>query len=531
VKTIDYAWNITYLSSTNSLNIATVWIDLSGTWMNENVWVWFAVWDFSTVHSTWTTFTYDFAVWTWDTDNASFTISWTTLVAQFDPNYEIKNSYNIRISSIDENLVVVENEFTININDVNEQPTDITLSWTTLEENVWIGAVVWDLTTTDEDIWATHTYTFVWWTWSDDNASFSISWSTLVTVFDPDYEVKSSYTILLRSTDNWWLTTDKQFTITVNNTAEAPTDILLSSNNIDENIATWTLVWDLSSTDQDVWDTFTYTLVAWTWSDDNASFSITWTWVFVEWNINFEAKATYSILVRSTDSFWLTTDKQFSITINNLNEAPIDLTLSGSTIDENVWIWVAVWDLTTTDEDVWDTFTYSFVWGTWSDDNSVFSLSGTSIVADFNPDYEANSSYTIRVQTQDSGWLNLQKIIIITVNNINEAPTDINLSANDIDENLWVWATVWIFDTIDQDTWDTYTYTFTAWTWDDDNWSFSISWATLVAEFDWDYETKNAYTVLVRSTDSGWLTIDKQFNITINNINLAPSDLILSGVQ
>jgi hypothetical protein len=29
-------------------------------------------------------------------------------------------------------------------------------------------------------------------------------------------------------------------------------------------------------------------------------------------------------------------DKQFNITVNNLNEAPIDLTLSGSTIDENV---------------------------------------------------------------------------------------------------------------------------------------------------------------------------------------------------
>ncbi|MFA5916985.1 MAG: hypothetical protein WC850_01975 [Candidatus Gracilibacteria bacterium] len=529
VKAVDYAGNVTYLSSTNALNIATVGIDLSGTGMNENVGVGFSVGDFSTVHSTGTTFTYDFAVGTGSADNGSFTISGTTLVAQFDPNYEIKNSYNIRISSIDENSTVVENEFTIYINDVNEQPTDITLSGTTLEENVGIGAVVGDLITTDEDIGATHSYTFVGGTGSDDNTSFSISGSSLVTVFDPDYEVKSSYTILLRSTDNGGLTTDKQFTITVNNIAEAPTDILLSGSNVNENVATGTLVGNLSSVDQDVGDTHTYTLVAGTGSDDNASFSITGTGLFVDGIINFEAKTTYSILVRSTDSLGMFFDKQFNITVNNLNEAPIDLTLSGSTIDENVGVGVVVGDLTTTDEDVGDTFAYSFVGGTGSDDNSIFSLSGTSIVADFNPDYEANSSYTIRVQTQDSGGLNLQKIIIITVNNINETPTDISISANNIDENLGVGTAVGDFDTIDQDIGDTYTYTFVAGTGSDDNSSFSISGSTLVAEFNGDFEIKPLYSILVRSTDAGGLSTDKQFNININDINLAPSDLTLSG--
>lgn len=132
--------------------------------------------------------------------------------------------------------------------------------------------------TTDDDTLDIHNYSLVWGVWSYDNAIFSISWSTLVADFNADFEIKSNYTILVRTSD-WGLTYDKQFTITINNTAETPTDITLSNSTLIENTASWTLVWDLSSTDQDAGDTFTYSLVAWTWSDDNASFSITWTWL------------------------------------------------------------------------------------------------------------------------------------------------------------------------------------------------------------------------------------------------------------
>jgi hypothetical protein len=40
-------------------------------------------------------------------------------------------------------------------------------------------------------------------------------------------------------------------------------------------------------------------------------------------------------LVRSTDNLSNITDKQFTINILNVNEAPLDIGLSSSTIDEN----------------------------------------------------------------------------------------------------------------------------------------------------------------------------------------------------
>jgi hypothetical protein len=51
-------------------------------------------------------------------------------------------------------------------------------------------------------------------------------------------------------------------------------------------------------------------------------------------------------------------------------------------------------------------------------------------------DFETQSSYSIRVRTDDGKTLGTyERIFIIDVNNINLAPTDITLSANDIDEN------------------------------------------------------------------------------------------------
>jgi hypothetical protein len=39
-----------------------------------------------------------------------------------------------------------------------------------------------------------------------------------------------------------------------------------------------------------------------------------------------------------------------------------------------------------------------------------------------------------------------------------------------------------------------------------------------------DYETKNMYSIRVRSTDSGGSTVDKQFSIMINDLNNETGD-------
>jgi gliding motility-associated-like protein len=72
---------------------------------------------------------------------------------------------------------------------------------------------------------------------------------------------------------------------------------------------------NLSSTDPDAGDTFTYTLVSGTGSTDNASFSISGNQLKANTVFVFNTKSTYSIRLRTTDAGGLTFEKVFTITV------------------------------------------------------------------------------------------------------------------------------------------------------------------------------------------------------------------------
>ncbi len=112
----------------------------------------------------------------------------------------------------------------------------------------------------------------------------------------------------------------------------APTDIALSASAINENVASNSTVGTLSSTDTDVGNTFTYTLVSGTGSTDNASFNISGNSLRVTNSPDYEAKNSYTVRVRTTDQGGLTYEKAFAITINDLNEAPTVTTQAVSSI-------------------------------------------------------------------------------------------------------------------------------------------------------------------------------------------------------
>ena len=69
------------------------------------------------------TFSYDFASGDGDTDNGAFNISGNSLRLTNNPDYEVKNSYSVRIKATDAGGLSCETAFTITINDVNEEPS------------------------------------------------------------------------------------------------------------------------------------------------------------------------------------------------------------------------------------------------------------------------------------------------------------------------------------------------------------------------------------------------------------------------
>ena len=68
-------------------------------------------------------------------------------------------------------------------------------------------------------------------------------------------------------------------------------------------------------------------------------------------------------------------------------------------------------------------------------DNDRFSISGANLVTGAGFDFETKNSYSVVIQTSD-GSATYSKTLTITVNDVNEAPTDIDLSATAVDENL-----------------------------------------------------------------------------------------------
>jgi len=99
-----------------------------------------------------------------------------------------------------------------------DPPTNVTLSATSTNENVTANSVIGTFTTTDPNIGDTFTYSFV--PGTNDNAAFTISGNQLLINASPDFETKSSYNILVRTTDNGGLTFDKALTINVNDLNE-----------------------------------------------------------------------------------------------------------------------------------------------------------------------------------------------------------------------------------------------------------------------------------------------------------------------
>ncbi|PXY42906.1 cadherin repeat domain-containing protein, partial [Flavobacterium hydrophilum] len=173
----------------------------------------------------------------------------------------------------------------------NAAPTDLSLSATTINENVAAGSTVGILSSVDVDLGNTFTYSLVSGTGSTDNAAFSISGANLQIVASPDFETKSSYAIRLRTADQLGLSFEKTFTINVNNLNEIPTDLALSATAINENVAGGTTVGVLSSVDADAANTFTYTLVAGAGSTDNSAFIISGANLQIVASPDFETKS------------------------------------------------------------------------------------------------------------------------------------------------------------------------------------------------------------------------------------------------
>jgi hypothetical protein len=300
---------------------------------------------------------------------------------------------------------------------------------------------------------------------------------------------------------------------------QGPTDIGLSGTSIAENQPVGTSVGVLSTTDPDTGETFVYTLVAGAGDTDNASFAIAGDQLQTAAVFDYEAKSSYSVRVRTTDQGGLWYEKAFTVTVTDVNAAPTEIGLSSASVAENRPAGTVVGTLSSVDgEPPAAAFTYLLVAGTGSTDNGRFTIVGDQLKTAAVFDYETKNSYAIRVRSTDQGGLPYEKAFTITVTNVNETPSRVALAPSSVAENQPVGTVVGMLSTTDPDAGNTFTYTLVPGAGDADNGSFAIVGNQVLTLATFDYETKNAYAIRVRTTDQGGLPWEQALTVTVNNL-------------
>ncbi|HEX7028144.1 MAG TPA: cadherin domain-containing protein, partial [Gammaproteobacteria bacterium] len=226
---------------------------------------------------------------------------------------------------------------------------------------------------------------------------------------------------------------DARQAVVASNTA--PTNISISNTSVDENINTTGgyPVGTLTVVDANSCDSFTYNIQG---GADAARFSIGGSGmnelILTHGVLNFEAKSSYAVTVRVTDSGGLMFNRAFTISVNDLNETP-NVNNQVFSINENSANGSAVGTVAATDPDG-DTLTYSIIGGNTGGAFAINAASGQITVASSAAlNHEATASFALTVRVSD-GVLNDTATTTVNVNDVNEAP-NVNNQTFAINEN------------------------------------------------------------------------------------------------
>jgi VCBS repeat-containing protein len=362
-----------------------------------------------------------------------------------------------------------------------------------------------------------------------DQARFTlVAGNQLRFVSAPDFEVPTSfgggnvYVVTVTADDGQGGTTDQTITVTVTNLDEAPFFTSGSSFNVAENT---TAVTTVVAQDPDG-TTIAYAISG---GADAAQFAInaaTGVLTFLS-APDFESPAdtgannVYTVFVSATDGDSTVTNQTITVTVTDINEAPVFTSTATPSVPENT---TAIMTVTAVDQES-QPLTYSITGGL---DQAFFSITTGGVLTFLAPrDFEApadsgaNNNYVVQVTATD-GTNPVQQLIAVTVTNVNETPSFTSANTATVPENTIAAATV---TTTDPDG-NAITYSLTGGA---DQARFTINATSGLLSFNVapnfeapiDADANNQYVVQVTATD-GTNPINQTLTITVTDVNEAP---------
>ena len=355
-------------------------------------------------------------------EDAAYTGSFSDATAS-DWRARILNTANWTISA-DGTPVITPVTGSYTVISTNSAPTDISLSATSINENVSGGSTVGTLSTTDPDAGNTFTYTLVSGDGSTDNNSFTISGASLNINDSPNFESKSSYAVRIRTTDQGGLWYEEAFTITINDLNDnTPVVTAAQSFSIAENIANSASVGTVVATDGDAGTTFS----GWTetggsgasiFAINSSTGEIT---VADNSSIDYETTTSYTYTVTVSDGTNTSAAGSITINITDVNDnTPVVTAAQSFSIAENIANSASVGTVVATDGDAGTTFSgWTETGGSGASIFAINSSTGEITVADNSSiDYETTTSYTYTVTVSDGTNTSAAGSITINITDI-----------------------------------------------------------------------------------------------------------------
>ena len=403
----------------------------------------------------------------------------------------------------------------------NHVPTDISISNNSIIENSALNTPIGVLSAIDQDAGTLFNYSLT--VGQTENTQFSIIGNQLVVNTNFDYETDSIKIIELKVDDNGGCSYLETFTITIIDGNDAPTVLKLSSPFISDHQQTGSFMGEFSTIDPDLNDSHTYSLVSGVGSTDNSQFYIQHDTLYNLYTLDYTKQPIYFIRARTTDLGNLFIEKTFTVNVSNVNDAPNDILINKFNIDENLNNSTPIGTLTVIDNDLADTHTLTVESGL---DSASVNIIGNMLNTNASYNFEQKDTLYINVRATDPFAAYYVKTFTIVVNDVNDTPTNIALSTDSVQELSPVNTSIGKFSTTDEDAGATHSYSLTSGTGDTDNNLFVISGNQLQSNLSYTY-TGQTYSLRIKSTDNGGLSVDKIFHIKVYNKNEAPLNIII----
>ncbi len=304
-------------------------------------------------------------------------------------------------------------------------------------------------------------------------------------------------------------------------------------------VPTGTLVANFSATDPDG-GALTFALV----NNAGGRFAMTTAGVLTVANgslLDREAASSHVVRIRVTDAGGLSYEKDFTVAVNNINEAPGTVTATlllanGVGAENSALAGTALANLAASDPDgTAPTFTIP------DDPRGWFQVVGNQLkfktglsfdfealkaagltVSDIDGDGRQEVVYSAKLKASDGALGSAaETTVTVRIEDANDAPSDITAGTLAVNENAANTTLVGSFAGTDQDAGDGLTFSLV----NDAGGRFAIDATgklTVKNGALLNYEAAASHTITVRATDESGAIRDENFVVTINNVNEAP---------